>query len=31
MSHPVNRLGELFPDQWKPLSKVDRGLIIQPW
>ena len=28
MSHPVNRLGELLPDQWKPLPRDDRGLII---
>jgi len=29
MSHPVTRLRELLPDQWKPLSKDERGLIIQ--
>ncbi|MDP6658099.1 MAG: IS66 family transposase [Nitrospinaceae bacterium] len=29
MSHPVNRLGELLPDQWKPLPRDERGLIIQ--
>jgi len=29
MSHPVTRLRELLPDQWKPLSKDDHGLIIQ--
>lgn len=29
MSHPVSRLGELLPDQWKPLPKDDHGLIIQ--
>jgi transposase len=28
MSHPVNRLRELLPDQWKPLAKDDRGLIV---
>jgi len=28
MSHPVNRLRELLPDQWKPLPKNDYGLII---
>jgi transposase len=30
MSHPVTRLRELLPDQWKPLPKDDHGLIIQP-
>jgi transposase len=29
MSHPVSRLKELLPDQWKPLPKDDHGLIIQ--
>jgi len=29
MSHPVNRLRELLPDQWQPASKDDRGMIIQ--
>jgi transposase len=29
MSHPVNRLRELLPDQWTPKPKNDRGLIIQ--
>ena len=29
MSHPVNRLRELLPDQWKPLSRDESGLIIQ--
>lgn len=29
MSHPVSRLRELLPDQWKPLPKDDHGLIIQ--
>jgi hypothetical protein len=29
MSHPVTRLRELLPDQWKPLPKDDHGLIIQ--
>jgi len=28
MSHPVNRLRELLPDQWKPASKDERGLIL---
>ncbi|MCK9275691.1 MAG: IS66 family transposase [Syntrophales bacterium] len=28
MSHPVNRLRELLPDQWKPASRDERGLII---
>jgi transposase len=28
MSHPVNRLRELLPDQWKPLPKDERGLIL---
>lgn len=28
MSHPVNRFRELLPDQWKPLSKDDRSLIL---
>ena len=30
MSHPINKLRELLPDQWQPLPKDDRGLIIQP-
>ncbi|MFH1084081.1 MAG: hypothetical protein V1751_11895 [Pseudomonadota bacterium] len=25
---PVNRLQELLPDQWAPLPKDDRGLIL---
>ena len=29
MSHPVNRLRELLPDQWKPVPRDERGLIIQ--
>lgn len=29
MSHPVNRLRELLPDQWQPKPKDDRGLIIR--
>ena len=29
MNHPVNRLRELLPDQWKPLQKDDHGLIIR--
>lgn len=28
MSHPTNRLRELLPDQWKPLPKDERGLIL---
>jgi len=28
MSHPVARLRELLPDQWKPLPKDNRGLIL---
>jgi len=28
MSHPVNRLRELLPDQWKPLPRDARGMII---
>lgn len=28
MGHPVNRLRELLPDQWKPLPRDERGLII---
>jgi len=28
MSHPVNRLRELLPDQWKPIPKNEYGLII---
>lgn len=28
MSHPVSRLKELLPDQWKPLPKDERGLIL---
>jgi len=30
MAHPVNRLRELLPDQWKPMPRDERGLIIQP-
>ncbi len=29
MSHPVSRLRELLPDQWKPLPKDERGLILR--
>ena len=29
MSHPVNHLRELLPDQWQPKPKDDRGLIIK--
>ena len=29
MSHPVNHLRELLPDQWEPLPRDERGLIIQ--
>jgi transposase len=28
MNHPVTRLRELLPDQWKPLPKDERGLIL---
>jgi transposase len=28
MSHPVNRLRELLPDQWRPLPKDENGLIL---
>ncbi len=28
MSHPVTRLRELLPDQWKPLPKDERGMIM---
>jgi transposase len=28
MSHPVSRLRELLPDQWKPLPKNERGLLL---
>jgi len=30
MSHPMSRLRELLPDQWQPLPKDNRGLIVQP-
>lgn len=30
MSHPVNHLRELLPDQWKPLPKNEHGMIILP-
>jgi transposase len=30
MNHPVNRLRELLPDQWKPLPKDEHGPILQP-
>jgi transposase len=29
MSHPVSRLRELLPDQWKPLPKNEFGLIVK--
>ena len=29
MSHPVHRLRELLPDQWRPLPKNEYGLIAQ--
>ena len=29
MSHPINRLRELLPDQWRPVSKDVRGMIIE--
>ena len=28
MNHPVTRLREFLPDQWKPLPKNERGLIL---
>jgi hypothetical protein len=28
MSHPINRLRELLPDQWRPVPKDDDGLIM---
>lgn len=28
MSHPVSHLRELLPDQWKPLPKDERGMIM---
>jgi transposase len=28
MSHPISHLRELLPDQWKPLPKDERGLIL---
>jgi transposase len=28
MNHPVNRLRELLPDQWKPLPKDKQGIIL---
>jgi hypothetical protein len=30
MVHPVSRLRELLPDQWKPLPKDEHGLIVSP-
>lgn len=29
MSHPINRLKELLPEQWQPLPKDHHGLIIE--
>jgi hypothetical protein len=29
MSHPVNRLGDLLPDQWQPLPKDDPKPVVQ--
>ncbi len=29
MSHPVRRLRELLPDQWRPAKRDARGLILQ--
>jgi transposase len=29
MAHPVSKLRELLPDQWKPLPKDEHGLIIR--
>jgi transposase len=28
MGHPINRLRELLPDQWRPVAKDDNGLIL---
>jgi hypothetical protein len=28
MSHPINRLRELLPDQWCPLPKDEQGLLL---
>jgi len=28
MTHPVSRLRELLPDQWKPLPRDERGMIL---
>ena len=28
MSHPINRLRELLPDQWQPMEKDEYGLIL---
>lgn len=30
MNHPVSRLRDLLPDQWKPLPKTEHGLIASP-
>ncbi len=30
MIHPINLVGELLRDQWKPFSKNDHDLIIPP-
>lgn len=29
MSHPINRLREMLPDQWKPAPRDERGLIVR--
>jgi len=29
MSHPTHRLRELLPDQWRPLERNSRGLILR--
>ena len=29
MSHPIHRLRELLPDQWRPLERDARGMILQ--
>lgn len=30
LSHPIHQLRQLLPDQWQPLERDPRGLIIQP-
>ncbi|MFH1570803.1 MAG: IS66 family transposase, partial [Gemmatimonadota bacterium] len=29
LAHPVHRLRELLPDQWRPMERDERGLILQ--